>query len=94
MNTDQYLDKKCCNSPIGSLLARFTLNDHGLFYSGTKDRVMEASNEREVFDRLELVYKEPHERDCFDAVVGKEGPLEIELSQREFSQDRDYVWVN
>ncbi len=75
------------------ILNRFTLNDHGLFHSGTKDRVMEATDEKEVFDKLELVYKEPHERDCFDAVVCKDGRIDIELSQTEFREDIDYVWV-
>lgn len=76
------------------LIHRYTLNDHGLFYGGTTDRVMEASSEIEVFDRLNLVYKEPHERDSFDAVLSKTGPaVEVELSEAEFKEDKNYIWV-
>jgi hypothetical protein len=55
--------------------------------------VMEASSEAEVFDRLNLVYKEPHERDSFDAVISKAGPIEVELSQAEFKEEKNNVWV-
>ena len=72
---------------------RYTLNDHGLFYGGTTDRVMEASSEIEVFDKLNLIYKEPHERDSFDAVISKAGPIEVELSKAELKEDTNYVWV-
>ena len=55
---------------------------------------MEASEESEVFEKLNLVYKEPHERDSFDAVVSKEGPVDIAYSQSEFQEDKNYTWVN
>ena len=56
------------------------LNDHGLFRSLDKtfkktvnDRLpIECASEREVFDILGLVYKEPHERKFFDAVLPKD----------------------
>jgi len=49
------------------------LNDHGLFLNraGTGKRV-KVKTEKDVFDRLGLVYKDPNERDGFDAVVVKE----------------------
>jgi DNA polymerase lambda len=75
----------------------YTLNDHGLFRLGTIDRVMEASEEREVFGTLGIVYKEPSERDCFDAVepIGKEMSLErVELTEAEFYRDNAHAWVD
>jgi len=49
------------------------LNDHGLFFHalGTGRR-FKAKTEEAVFDKLGLIYKEPTERDGFDAVVEKE----------------------
>lgn len=73
---------------------RFTLNDHGLFHEGTVDRVMEANKEKEVFDKLGLIYKEPHERDSFDAVEAKDGSAVLEMSQSQFFQDAQHVWVS
>jgi DNA polymerase lambda len=75
----------------------FILNDHGLFSSGTVDRVMEASEEREVFEKLQLVYKEPVERDCFDACEPKEGIVEMEdmeITEAEFFSGNAHVWIN
>jgi DNA polymerase lambda len=73
-----------------------TLNDHGLFQRGTQDRVMEASREKEVFDRLGLVYKEPEDRDCFDAVVLKSGiqaAADLEMSKHDLREDNENVWI-
>ena len=58
------------------------LNDHGLFLADGKGHhvprpneklLHEASSEADVFDMLGLVYKQPHERDCFDDVVSTDG---------------------
>ena len=58
------------------------LNDHGLFPDNgkghhvprpTEKLLYEASSEADVFDILGLVYKQPHERDCFDDVVSTDG---------------------
>ena len=54
-----------------------TLNDHGLFRPLDKaikktenDRLpIECSSEKEVFETLGLIYKEPYERMFFDAVL-------------------------
>mmetsp|Transcript_4088 Transcript_4088/g.7845 ORF Transcript_4088/g.7845 Transcript_4088/m.7845 type:complete len:103 (-) Transcript_4088:202-510(-) len=49
------------------------LNDHGLFpdhLGGAKS--LKAKDEQGVFDHLGLVYREPKDRDGFDAVVEKE----------------------
>ncbi|KAI2495369.1 DNA-directed DNA polymerase [Fragilaria crotonensis] len=58
------------------------LNDHGLFLADGKGHhvprpdeklLHEALSEADVFDILGLVYKQPHERDCFDDVVSTDG---------------------
>ena len=75
----------------------FTLNDHGLFERGTQDRVMEASHEKEVFDKLELVYMEPGDRDCFDAVVPKAGiqaAADFKMSEKDLREDNEHVWID
>ncbi|KAG7349136.1 DNA polymerase beta palm domain containing protein [Nitzschia inconspicua] len=84
------------------------LNDHGLFdlNNGLK-RVMEASTEEEIFEKLKLVYKHPHERDSFDALEPKSEILEengvldgdvvmqMQLSEKEFQQEESsFVWVD
>lgn len=61
----------------------WTLNDHGLFPDDRRathnvpgpdeQLLLEATSESHVFDALGLVYKQPHERNCFDDVVSKEG---------------------
>lgn len=55
---------------------------------------MEASKEIEVFNKLGLMYKEPHERDSFDAVESKDGVVDMEVTQAQFFADRGHVWVN
>ena len=73
------------------------LSDHGLFDRATsKKRIVEASTEREVFDFLQVKWKEPSERDGFDALEPKdekEAVVEFK-SQKEFFKDsEEYVWV-
>mmetsp|Transcript_44795 Transcript_44795/g.108695 ORF Transcript_44795/g.108695 Transcript_44795/m.108695 type:complete len:511 (-) Transcript_44795:66-1598(-) len=73
------------------------LSDHGLFdrATGTK-RIMEASTEREVFDFLQVKWKEPNERDGFDAMEPKDEKEDVVefKSQKEFIKDsEEYVWV-
>jgi DNA polymerase lambda len=77
----------------------YTLNDHGLFKKGTNERVLKATSERQVFDVLGLVWKESHERDCFDAVVGKgtgETAVQLEdLSKSDLRQEsQEHAWIN
>lgn len=74
----------------------YILNDHGLFQRGTNKRVMEASSEKEVFEKLELEYKAPEERDCFDAVVPlKNTPrAELQMKESDFYKDNEHVWIN
>jgi DNA polymerase/3'-5' exonuclease PolX len=75
----------------------YTLNDHGLFVRGTINRVMEASQESEVFEKLQMVYKEPSERDCFDAVEPMKGAAtstEFEMTEAELYNDDRHLWVN
>jgi hypothetical protein len=48
-----------------------------------------------VFDRLELKWKEPHERLDFDSVEGKiSGREEFELTKKELKQEGDeHQWI-
>lgn len=59
----------------------YQLSEHGLFERGTHKLLLEPTCERDIFDALGLVYREPWERDCFDAVKGKkEGEYALNLS--------------
>ena len=74
----------------------FKLSDHGLFDRGDgTTRVFEASTEREIFDRLQLVYREPHERVYWDALEPIDESLQpdLRLTESELKDDRKYQWV-
>lgn len=75
----------------------YTLNDHGLFQNGSDVRVMDATNEAQVFRRLGLVWKEATEREGFDAVVGLDSQLAIQLqdwSSEEFRrEEKTHAWI-
>ena len=75
----------------------YTLSDHGLFQHSSPDvRVMDAMDERQVFRRLELVWKGVTERDGFDAVVGRTSERATDLkvwSQEEFRQEENHAWI-
>lgn len=85
---------------------QMSLNDHGLFpinmaggamkatgtgkeYRG--DRIGAAS-EKDIFDMLDLEYRQPHERDCFDAVVEKGSLKPIDLDG-DFAKDPNVLKV-
>jgi hypothetical protein len=56
---------------------------------------MEADNEKQVFDKLNLIYKEPHERDCFDAVIPKcNESMDFDLADHEKKLEASYTWVD
>ena len=74
------------------------LNDQGLFFNalGTGRR-FKAKTEKDVFDKLGLIYKEPTERDGFDAVVETESNevyVAEKLSQQDLVALRDVKWVD
>ena len=75
----------------------YTLNDHGMFTDGTKERVMDPLSEAAVFRRLKLVWKDVTERDGFDAVVGLDSQRATELedwSQKDFRREEDHhAWI-
>ncbi|GAX27621.1 DNA polymerase lambda [Fistulifera solaris] len=78
----------------------WTLNDHGLFIENTEVSILEnPTNEKEVFDKLGLVWKEVTERDSFAAVQAKEGN-ENAIQLRELSrsalreEEMNYQWVD
>jgi DNA polymerase/3'-5' exonuclease PolX len=82
------------------------LNDHGLFSRDGKVSILDnPSTEKQVFDMLGLVYKEPHERDGFHAVVGTkkkltalevEGELELDKKKlKEFREaEQEHAWID
>ena len=74
------------------------LNENGVFERGDgKTRVFEASTEREIFDRLRLVYREPHERHYWDALepLHETEKTDLTLNQPQLKDDlRNNVWVN
>ena len=85
-----------------------SLNDHGLFpVTHTKlganvpkssNRLsFNASTERDVFDYLGLVYKEPADRNFFDDVIPLDPTVEWcvdEITQSELKEEDNYKWVD
>lgn len=81
----------------------YKLSDLGLFDKDTNHCVMGQIpvHEKEVFDKLNLVWKEPSERDCFDAVEcitqGTDGVLQVlenDISKRDIERETTvYGWV-
>ena len=72
------------------------LSEHGLFdRSDGKTRVFEASTEREIFDRLQLAYREPDERHYWDALepLDKDIEADLRLTELELKDDRKNPWV-
>lgn len=72
------------------------LDDHGLSLRDTATPVQETlpsgetrpfvpSCERDVFDKLGIAWKEPHERDGFDAVEGVQGDQLDQVSPRDLA---------
>ena len=75
----------------------WTLNDHGLFEQKSKVRVMDSvHSEQQVFEKLKLVWKEPHERDSFDAVTGIDQTVSNldGFSSVEFHQESAHQWID
>lgn len=75
----------------------FKLSDQGLFARGCANvRVFEASTEREIFDRLQLVYREPHERQYWDALepIDKDIEPDLRLTESQLKHDKNSnQWV-
>ena len=78
----------------------WTLNDHGLFKENTEVPVLENPvDEKGVFDKLGLVWKEVTERDSFAAVQAKESnenAMQLRELSRSALRDEDmiYQWVD
>jgi DNA polymerase lambda len=79
-----------------------TLNDRGLFEKGTDSRVRDKSGkeflpttEREIFDWLGLAWKEPNDRDGFDAVEAVDGEVfhVTHLSKMEEKLEAEHEWI-
>jgi len=65
--------------------------------------MLNPSSEKEVFEKLELIWKEPTERDCFDAVESIQGEsvsqVVDEMSKNDLKEDmrresREHVWID
>ena len=82
------------------------LDDRGLFTQTaleekkytTKAKRLKATSEKQIFDILGLVYKEPNERDSFDAVIPKDGwrsimKFDISLNHSEFELESKHTWI-
>mmetsp|Transcript_4366 Transcript_4366/g.4962 ORF Transcript_4366/g.4962 Transcript_4366/m.4962 type:complete len:101 (+) Transcript_4366:1653-1955(+) len=73
------------------------LSDHGLFdREDGKTRVREATTEKDIFEHLQIVYREPHERLCWDALEPIHESLVVDdltLTETEYYNDSNYVWV-
>ena len=68
----------------------FKLSDRGMFARGSETtRVFEASTEREIFDRLKLVYREPHERLYWDALEPIDDAMQPDLRMTEAQWNHD-----
>lgn len=73
------------------------LSDHGLVNAEGR-RVMEATTEEEVFEYLKILWKEPEERDCFDALEPKDefleaGEMEFSTKKEFFEDSEKHIWV-
>jgi DNA polymerase lambda len=65
------------------------LDDHGIFHRSStfgSEKKINVKTERDIFDLLGLEYKEPFERDSFDAVKikGSSEPLFLSVTESEF----------
>jgi DNA polymerase/3'-5' exonuclease PolX len=70
------------------------LNDHGLFVRDTPQRVMEAEDEKVVFEKLQLVYKKAQERDAFDALEPIDGYFdEPPPNKTDDEMKESHVWI-
>jgi len=69
------------------------LFERGLYNRGIKKSVLETSEEREVFKFLGLQYKEPPERDCFDAVIFDDKEKEDNLTREEKKEEMGHKWI-
>ena len=59
---------------------------------------IKAKTEEEVFDKLGLVWREPHERDCFDAIRVKENNKVFTIydegaNKEEWNSESRHQWI-
>lgn len=75
------------------------LDDHGLFeYDGdVKVKRFEAKTEQQIFDYLGLTWREPNQRDSFDAVISNDSNVPIQVPYPD-ENDRDleaqHCWID
>lgn len=78
------------------------LDDSGLYTLSVNDekkmkcegKRLKASSEKEIFDHLGLEYKEPHERDCCDAVIELgNSPLDLDFKMSDYNAEVQHKWI-
>lgn len=74
---------------------QYRLNDKELFdTTASKPVLRNPSTEREVFEALEVKWKEPNERDCFDAVETLDGQPVPKASLQEVEElSKEHAWI-
>jgi DNA polymerase/3'-5' exonuclease PolX len=78
---------------------KYQLSDHGLIDKDSRKPVLRnPDSERTVFDALGMKWKEPHERDCFDAVESSRGEKASDLPQPSraeiLAESQTHAWIN
>jgi DNA polymerase beta thumb len=86
---------------LASRQFNYKLSDHSLVDLATERQVLTNPNsEKDVFRILKMKWKEPEERDCFDAVesVDPTNNLTAQLSEgfsvRDLKQEEGHAWVH
>lgn len=58
---------------------------------------IKAKSEKEIFNLLDLVYKQPHERNRFDAIVPKCGSqlkFDVNVAHSDFESETRHSWID
>lgn len=62
-----------------------------------KGKRIKANSEKEIFDLLGLIYKQPHERDRIDAIepkCGSQVKFDVDVSHSDFNLELGHKWIN
>ena len=84
-------------------LYKLNISNHNEYYRmerngkrNARTERIDCRTEREIFDVLNLEYRAPSERICFDSVVEKGGSKPIALgdvSEKDFAAESRHHWV-
>ena len=74
------------------------LDDHGLFEFDGDQKVkrFEAKSEQQIFELLGLVWRDPNQRDSFDAVICKDSnePIDVYPDENDMRLEAGFRWVD